>query len=118
MSGGYSEAVTIVDTMEAFDPFYTKTWTKMPSMPLALAGHCMLQYRDSLVVVGGTSTAERESERIFSFNITTQVWSELGNLSQPRVGHGCSLIERSAKYTLKEIVGILLISGRMPWISS
>ena len=62
--------MTIVDTMEAYDPFYSKTWTRMPSMPLALAGHCMLQYRDSLVVVGGTSTAERESDRILSFNIT------------------------------------------------
>ena len=110
--------MTIVDTMEAYDPFYSKTWTRMPSMPLALAGHCMLQYRDSLVVVGGTSTAERESDRILSFNITTQLWSDLGNLSQPRVGHGCSLIERSAQHTWRENFSHLLISGRMLWTSS
>ena len=27
--------MTIVDTMEAYDPFYSQTWTKMASMPLA-----------------------------------------------------------------------------------
>lgn len=109
--------MTIVDTMEAFDPFYSQTWTNMPSMPLALAGHCMLQYRDSLVVVGGTTTAQRESGRILSFNITTNLWADLGNLSQPRVGHGCSLIERSTTLGGR-IVFIIFISGRMLWISS
>ena len=95
--------MTIVDTMEAYDPFYSQTWTKMASMPLALAGHCMLQYRDSLVVVGGTTVAQRDSARILSFNITTNLWSDLGNLSQPRVGHGCSLIERLTEHnTWKE----------------
>lgn len=106
VSGGYSEAVTIVDTMEAYDPFYSRTWTNMPSMPLALAGHCMLQYRDSLVVVGGTTAAQRESARILSFNITTNLWADLGNLSQPRVGHGCSLIER------KNAVDIIVTGGK------
>ena len=107
--------------MEAYDPFYSRTWTNMPSMPLALAGHCMLQYRDSLVVVGGTTTDQRESARILSFNITTHLWSDLGNLSQPRVGHGCSLIERSTLNTQdsgnENCWKCFFFSGGMLWIS-
>ena len=93
VSGGYS-AQAIVDTMEAYDPYYTRTWTNMPSMPLALSGHCMQQYRDSLVVIGGTTNTEQESDKILSFNITTNQWTELGKIIQPRTGHGCSLVER------------------------
>ena len=107
-----------MDTMEAYDPFYSRTWTNMPSMPLALAGHCMLQYRDSLVVVGGTTTDQQESARILSFNITTHLWSDLGNLSQPRVDHGCSLVERWTLNTVgMRIVVNLSFSGGMLWIS-
>ena len=80
--------------MEAYDPDFTQTWTDMPSMPLALAGHCMQQYRDSLLVIGGTTNTTLESDRILSFNITTNKWTELGNIAEPRTGHGCSIIER------------------------
>ena len=102
--------------MEAYDPYYTRTWTNMPSMPLALSGHCMEQYRDSLVVIGGTTNTQEESDKMLSFNITTNKWTELGKINQPRTGHGCSLVERWRLFK----VGIWLmfnVSGRMVWIS-
>lgn len=111
VSGGYS-AQAIVDTMEAYDPYYTRTWTNVPSMPLALSGHCMQQYKDSLVVIGGTNGTEMESDKILSFNITTNKWTELGSISQARTGHGCSLVERSV-FKLITFVMTLNISGRM-----
>ena len=75
------------------------------------------------LVVGGTTTAQRESARILSFNITTNLWADLGNLSQPRLGHGCSLIERStintwkgnccdSFYSRKNAVDIIVTGGK------
>ena len=52
---------------------------------------------DSFIVIGGSvleASAENEgveTSDIFLFNITTNVWSNIGNLGTPRTGHGCSM---------------------------
>ena len=94
VSGGIIEDGTNVDTMEVYDPA-TKQWTQGPDMPAPLSGHCVVQYRDSFIVIGGNTgkdnNDEEESSFILSFNVTTDSWSLLGTLMTPRTAHGCSM---------------------------
>ena len=57
----------------------------------------MVRFMDSFIVIGGSvleASAENEgveTSDIFLFNITTNKWSNIGNLGTPRTGHGCSM---------------------------
>jgi len=99
VTGGIDANNNPLATMEIYDPS-SRLWTLGPNMSNPLSGHCVVRFMDSFIVIGGSvleASAENEgveTSDIFLFNITTNVWSNIGNLGTPRTGHGCSINEK------------------------
>ena len=79
-------------TVDVYDPS-SGHWSAGPEMPLPLVDHCMVSYRDSLVIIGGTTDGDNgnQTNLVISYNITTHSWAPLGFINLSRSGHGCSM---------------------------
>ena len=61
-------------------------------MPLSY--HCLAKMNDThAILVGGRLPDESASDRVFVINFSTQVWTEVEPLSEPRDRHTCQMVE-------------------------
>jgi N-acetylneuraminic acid mutarotase len=72
-------------TVRAYSP-KLDTWKLVADLPLPL-GHIaasVLEYKGSIIVVGGLTTGQRFSQKVLSYDPATDRWSELTNFLAPR----------------------------------
>jgi hypothetical protein len=67
----------------------TNQWSTGPSVPTPTGdGPCMVTYKDSFVIMGGTSY----SNGIQQYNLTSKTWKSLGYLNAGFGLFGCTLL--------------------------
>lgn len=91
ITGGYNYPEGDLKSTEIFD-VETKTFTNGPDLPESSTHHCMTNYNDSHIFIGGIGIG---SNRCFLVDTTKDPYKiqELPKLSEQRFGAGCGVIQ-------------------------
>ena len=97
LSGGVGldeEPISACETINSaggIDPFQVE-------LPIPLAAHCTAMVADwTIAIVGGYTTNETLSDRVWLFDIETKIYTEIASLSAPRTGHVCQVVDKGIK---------------------
>eukprot|EP00698_Gefionella_okellyi_P009476 TRINITY_DN2412_c0_g1_i1.p1 TRINITY_DN2412_c0_g1~~TRINITY_DN2412_c0_g1_i1.p1 ORF type:complete len:345 (-),score=45.27 TRINITY_DN2412_c0_g1_i1:92-1126(-) len=78
VTGGYARGVGDrgwLDWFQCYDPD-TNTWTRLQPMPIYLARHSMVAWRDELYVFGGNGAECKPLDTVLVYNFVSDTWRE------------------------------------------
>jgi hypothetical protein len=91
LAGGSKTNLGDQDIVEFFDG---KSWQRIESLPKAVAHHCMVVINESVLLsIGGyNGGTQKETAETYLYDFTTNTWSPGSNLTNPRWGLSCAVI--------------------------
>jgi hypothetical protein len=113
VTGGFDES----DSLNSAEMLTEEGWeSNIPSLPVAVYGHCMVTVNSTTVMAIGGRQNNQYSGKTFYFTFGEESWTEGPELKNKRAAHSCGKIRRNKESQEMSIIvaGGLDASSRLP----